>query len=527
METRKLPIGIQDFEDMRRNDYLYVDKTAMIYKMVSGGKPYFLSRPRRFGKSLLLSTLKAYFEGKKELFAGLAIAELETEWQSYPVLHIDLSGATYDSVRVLELSLLNNLSPFEKRYGLAPEQEIPALRFENVLRAVCEKTGKKVAVLIDEYDQPLLETLNKPEIHDAYIEKLRGFYGVLKRSDPYLKFVLITGITKFSKVMIFSQLNQLRDISMERDYAGICGMTESELLDTFSPELQSLAESNDCSLPEVIEKMHHWYNGYHFAKTNPSKTNGVFNPFSVLNTLAKGDFSYYWFQSGTPSFLVKMIHKQQFDVKKLEEGITVPAQIIEDYRINNPNLIPVLYQSGYLTIKGVEPFGVVHPLRLGYPNNEVKYGFLMELIQVYAPQTLLNSDFSLSLFHADLQNGDIDAFMTRLRALFASIPYGTGTETRGEYFYQSIMYVLFSLLGELTASEVRSSAGRADLVVTTGGAIYVFEFKLEGSGTAEEALAQIDGKGYLIPYTAGTRELVKIGAEFDESTHTLGRWLRG
>jgi hypothetical protein len=520
MNPRKLPIGIQDFEDLRQSGYVYVDKTAYIYRLANEGKPYFLSRPRRFGKSLLLSTFKAYFQGKKELFEEiegrprLAIADLETDWAEHPVFHIDLNPQKYDTPASLETVLSANLRRLEKQWGKDPEEDTPSMRFLSLIRRACEKTGRKVAVLIDEYDKPLLETMDDPDLNEELRKGLKAFYGTLKTADPWLRFAFLTGVTKFSQVSVFSDLNQLRDISLDRDYAGICGVTEGELTGNFGHELRVLAEDNRMSYEEALAETRKRYNGYHFARDSE----GVFNPFSILNTLASRDFRYYWFQTGTPTFLIKLLQKADFDLRNFAGGVSIAARSINDYRIQGGNPVPLLYQSGYLTIAGYDR--ELDKYLLGFPNEEVKYGFLEALIPQYLPD--LKNDFFIGDFVEDLRNGDAESFMTRMRAFFSSIPYELNDKT--ERHYQAIFYVAFTLMGQYTGAEVRSAAGRADAVVTTKDTVYVFEFKLAGNGTVEEALQQIDDKGYLIPWTAGGKRLVKVGAVFDPATRTLGEW---
>ncbi|MDR2096357.1 MAG: ATP-binding protein [Treponema sp.] len=533
MTARKLPIGIQDFACIRREGYIYVDKTLFVHRMVSEGKPYFLSRPRRFGKSLLVSTLKYYFEGKQELFeaiAGrerLAIADLEKEWKPYPVLHLDLTGTSYQSVESLDSRLASNLRVSEEHWGKDAAEDAPDARFFGLIRRACEQTKNAAVVLIDEYDKPLTDTLEKPKLHRAIRERLQGFYSVLKAADQWLRFVLLTGVTKFSKVSIFSTLNQLRDISEEPAFAGICGITESELAGNFGPEIEAFAEKKKKPSAEIRAEMRKRYNGYHFSKgesgggENSTVSGGVYNPFSVLNTLVKQDFAYYWYQTGTPAFLVDLLKRNDFDLRQLSGGITVERQTLDDYRPEAPYPPSILYQSGYLTITGYND--KYDEYTLGFPNEEVKYGFLKSLLPGYAPRPRDIQGVFVKNFIKDLDRGDTEAFMNRLKGFFAGIPYELNDKT--ERHYQMLMYVVFTLMGEFTQAEMRSAAGRADLVVATDTAVYCFEFKLTGRGTAEEALKQIDGRGYLVPFSAAGRKLVKVGAVFDPVTRTLGEWV--
>jgi hypothetical protein len=390
MEMRDMPIGIQDFEKLRLEEFVYVDKTAWVYQLARKSCSYFLGRPRRFGKSLLLSTFKAYFLGKKELFESiggqppLAIAGLENDWIEYPVFHIDLNVENYTSLAALDSGLDANLRPLEELWGRDPEETTSSTRFLGLIRRASERSRKKVVVLIDEYDKPLLQTMEDQQPQEEIRRGLKAFYGVLKTADPWLRFVLLTGVTKFSQISVFSDLNQLRDISMEDEYAGICGISASELINTFGPELHALAEKNNLTYDQAVLEMQKRYNGYHFSKDSE----GIFNPFSVLNTLAKREFAYYWFQTGTPTFLVKALKQVNFNVPALSEGVRIPAQSVNDYRANGGDPAPILYQSGYLTIKSYD--SQFDEYSMGFPNEEVKYGFLRELIPFYMPQPLDN-----------------------------------------------------------------------------------------------------------------------------------------
>ena len=519
METtpiRKLPVGIQDFTSLREDGYLYVDKTALVYKMVTTGKPYFLSRPRRFGKSLLLSTLEAYFLGRKDLFKGLAIEQLEKEWKVYPVLHLSLNAKFYETKESLEQILDDHLVAWEDKYEITKKKESTNYegRFMQIIQQACEKTGEKVVVLIDEYDKPLLRTLFNDDLHNVYREMLTGFYTVLKDADRYLRFVFITGVTKFSQLGIFSNLNQLMDISMAPAYATVCGMTKVEIERDFQPELAALAAMNKLTYEQTVNEMTKRYDGYHFSEF---RTEGIFNPFSVLNALLQKRFSSYWFATGIPTMLVDMLKKTDYDLRQLD-GIEVPAAALTDYRADFQNPVPIIYQSGYLTIKDYD--SEFNFFRLGYPNAEVEYGWLNFITPYYTSLSEANAPFYIGKFSQELRVGDVDAFMERLRAFFADIPYELNDRT--EQHYQIIFYLVFKLLGQYVEAEVRSARGRADAVVKTTGYIYVFEFKLDGS--VDKALQQIDDKGYLIPYTVDGRQLVKVGADFNKEDRNIGEW---
>lgn len=513
--TRKLPIGIQTFADIRTNGYLYIDKTAFVWRIANMGKPYFLSRPRRFGKSLLLSTLEAYFEGRKELFTGLAIEQLESDWKRYPVLHLDLNAEKYDSPDRLIGMLSNQLTQWEFIYGKGDDETTVSTRFLGVIRRANEQTGMGVVVLVDEYDKPLLQALTNDALLEEYRNILKAFYGVLKTADRYLRFVFLTGVTKFSQVSVFSDLNQLNDISMKPQYATICGITKDELINNFLPELEQLGEANQLTFEDTIERMKLLYDGYHFCEYSE----GVFNPFSVLNVFDGFKFSNYWFQTGTPTFLVEILKESNYDLRLLLDGIEAPASSFVEYRVNSTNPIPLIYQSGYLTIKDYDKeFGIY---LLTFPNEEVKYGFMNFLVPYYTSITNDDQNFYIGKFIQELRAGDVDSFMTRLEAFFADFPYELNDKT--ERHYQVVFYLVFKLMGQFTEAEIRSARGRADAVVKTPKYIYVFEFKL--NGTAEQALRQIDDKGYLIPYQVDGRQLVKVGVEFNAEERNIGRWL--
>lgn len=512
---RKLPIGIQTFGDIRTNNYLYVDKTALVWRIANTGKPYFLSRPRRFGKSLLLSTFEAYFEGKKELFAGLAIEKMETEWKKHPVLHLDLNAEKYESPERLHDIISRQLTQWEIQYGKGPDENTLSGRFFGIIRRASEQAGCGVVVLVDEYDKPLLQALGDKALLEDYRKTLKAFYGVLKSADRYLRFVFLTGVTKFSQVSVFSDLNQLLDISLDYSYATLCGITRTELVETFGPEIAEFSRVNELSPEETVDKMARQYDGYHFHP----KREGVFNPFSVLNAFSKRELGDYWFQTGTPTFLVEMLQETEYDLRTLIDGIEAPASMFTEYRVDANNPIPLIYQSGYLTIKDYDPeFG---NYLLCFPNDEVRYGFINFLVPFYTSMTNSDQGFYIGKFVQELRTGDYDAFLTRLQAFFADFPYELNAKT--ERHYQVVFYLVFKLMGQFTGAEVKSAKGRADAVVKTPKYIYVFEFKL--NGTAEEALQQIDDKGYLIPYQADGREVIKLGVEFNKEERNIGRWL--
>ncbi|MDR0394257.1 MAG: ATP-binding protein [Tannerella sp.] len=512
---RRYPIGIQSFEKLRSEGYVYVDKTRQMYKLIQMGNPYFLSRPRRFGKSLMLSTLKAYFQGKKELFKGLFIETVEKDWKTYPVLHLDLNAEKYENRSDLEIFLEHQLCTWERLYETDGADISHSGRFMEVIRKAYEKTGLRVVVLIDEYDKPLLRSFHDESLQNEFRELLTAFYSVLESADQWLQFVFITGVTKFAQVGIFSNLNQLRDISFNSQFYDLCGLTKREIEDNSGSDLDALAENNDVTRDEAVAELARMYDGYYFSG---DQQEGIYNPFSVLQALADSKFNDYWFASGTPTFLVEMLQRTDFDLRKME-GVIASAASLSDDRANIRNPIPMIYQSGYLTIKSYDK--EFRSYTLGFPNEEVKYGFLNFVMPFYTGISAEDTPFYIEHFVKELRNGDVNSFLTRLRAFFADFPYELND--RSERHYQVVFYLVFRLMGQFAETEVHSARGRADAVVKTKGYIFVFEFKLNGS--AGEALAQIDEKGYLIPYTADERKLIKIGVNFDAAERNIGEWI--
>ena len=521
--SRKLPIGIQSFEDLRQNKYLYVDKTEDIFNLVHSGKVYFLSRPRRFGKSLLISTLKAYFEGKKELFEGLKIVELEKDnpdaWKPCPVMVFSLASGEFTKEDGLRERLKNTLLDFEQKYDLPSFDEDLPVRFGHALKNAWEKTGAKVTVLVDEYDNPLLKNLGGNSNQEEENKSLyKGFFAVLKDYDDYLNFALFTGVTKFSKVSIFSDLNQLNDISLDVVTEKICGISQEELETVFAPEIEKLAEKYKYSKEECLAELKRKYDGYHFSE----QMTDMYNPFSLLNAFQKNTFGNYWFESGTPSFLVKKLRERDFDIKKFsDDNLYATASAISDYRPDNPDIIPLFYQTGYLTIKGYDE--KYESYCLGYPNAEVKYGFINCLAPEYL-NTKNTSPLDIRSFGLDVDNGRPNEFMERFKAIFANLPYPTGnvTDYVTEQNFQNAIYIIFMLLGKFVRTEIHSAKGRADCIVETDDYVYIFEFKRDSS--AKEALAQIEDREYAAPYSADKRKLFKIGVNFSTEERNITEW---
>ena len=522
MEIRKLPIGIQSFEDLRKNDYVYVDKTEYIWNLVSTGKTYFLSRPRRFGKSLLTSTIAAYFEGKKDLFKGLSIEKHENEkgkdaWQAYPVIYFSLAGGEYQAEDGLRETLETILETYEKEYGLNTQNLNVSNRFRLDIENIYQKTGKQVVVLVDEYDKPLLETMNVNPVQEEKNRTLyKSFFSVLKDEDAYLKFVFITGVTKFGKVSIFSDLNQPEDISLTDDYACVCGMTEEEIKRIFRPEILKMAGENEMSPDECMNELERMYDGYHFS----AKSKGVYNPFSLMNALKQRQFENYWFSTGTPTFLINKLEKSDYTVEKMTDGVNASMSDMMDYRGDNPNPIPLLYQSGYLTIRDYDRKFRMYSLT--FPNEEVRYGFLSSLVSsVLGNHDAEQSDSFRSMI-LDLQKGDVSSFLNRLKALFAGIPYIEGDRPSYEQEWRNEIYLILALMGQYVKSEVHTAKGRADLIAETKDYVYIFEFKVNQG--ADDALKQIEEKGYAEPYTADQRTVYKIGVSFSSEERNITEW---
>ena len=513
--SKLYPIGIQNFESLRNDGYFYVDKTALLYRLAKTGRYFFLSRPRRFGKSLMISTLQAYFEGKKELFEGLAIEQLEKEWVKRPVLHIDLNIEKYNTPDSLDKILNDTLVQWEELYGTRPSETSFSLRFAGIIRRACEKSGERVAILVDEYDKPMLQAIGDVELQKAFRTTLKPFYGVLKSMDGYIKFALLTGVTKFGKVSVFSDLNNLNDISMDDLYVELCGITEKEIHTNFEDELHELADAQKMSYEDVCRELKACYDGYHFVENSI----GIYNPFSLLNTFLKMKFGSYWFETGTPSYLVELLKRHNYDLYRMAHEET-NADILNSIDSESTNPIPVIYQSGYLTIKGYDPrFGMY---RLGFPNREVEEGFLKYLMPFYANADKVDSPFQIQKFVNEVETGQIDAFFRRLSSLMADTPYELVRDL--ELHYQNILFIVFKLMGFYVKAEYHTSEGRVDLVLQTDKYTYVMEFKFDS--TAEEALRQINEKHYARPFEADTtRTLYKIGINFSSKTRNIEKWL--
>lgn len=516
----KYPIGIQNFSSLIQDGYTYIDKTELIYDLVSSGRYYFLGRPRRFGKSLLLSTIEAYFQGKRELFKGLAIEKLEKDWTTYPVLHLDLNAQVYDSPQSLINILNDTLDEWQRTYGSDTEERDVSLRFKGIIRSAYNKTGQRVVILVDEYEKPILQAIGRPELQNEFRETLKAFYGVLKSMDGYVRFALLTGVTKFGKVSVFSDLNNLEDISMTRSYAAICGITENEMHAYFDDELHHMGDELGMTYDAVCAEMRKLYDGYHFAANSP----GMYNPFSVITALKNYEFGSYWFATGTPTYLVELLQRFDYNLENLT-GESVTADVLDDIDTPETTPIPIIYQSGYLTIKGYDKR--FRKYELGFPNREVEEGFVNYLLPRYTNAHRKVSEFSIEHFVHDVEKGDVDSFMGRLKSLFADTPYehviGQQRAINTELHFHNVLYIAFKLLGFYTEVEYRTNRGRIDMVVKTPKYIYVMEFKLDG--TAEQALSQINDKGYAEPFSSDEREVIKLGVNFSTETRSIERWV--
>lgn len=515
MAAKKYPLGIQTFSEIAKGNYYYADKTDVVYRLVHYAKYHFLSRPRRFGKSLFVSTLQAYFEGKKELFKGLAIEQLEQEWTEYPVIHLDLSGGKYYSIENLHDILNMILLRQEEKYGIKTDKsQAYSARLTQILETAIQKTGKQVVVLIDEYDSPMHDSMKDKVLQDKIRNIMRDFFSPLKEQEKNLRFVLITGISKFSQLSIFSELNNIKNISMKDEYSDICGITKEQLLTDFRDGIEAMAAHNSLTFNETVEKLKEHYDGYHFTPNSPD----IFNPYSIINALDDRDFNSYWFTSGTPTFLIELLQKNGIDMLQLnnlwarDNRFDVPTDSITDP-------IPVLYQSGYLTIK--EYNHKLRMYRLGFPNEEVRQGFSESLYRYYAPTMMGELDSVVYKYREKvLLEDDIEAFLPYLQTFYDKFPYTI--INNNERHYQAVMFTIFSMLGADVKVEEPTPDGRIDMVLKTDTAIYVFELKYNKS--ADVAIQQIKQKDYAKIYVGDGRKIVKVGLNFSEDRRSLKNW---
>ena len=518
----KYPIGIQTFSQIREDGYVYVDKTDLIHQLVSRGKIYFFSRPRRFGKSLMISTLEAYYEGRKELFEGLAIAGLEKDWFQYPIFHIDFNGDNFAKEGVLEAAIEGYLGNWEEIYGKNSNYTTPGTRFIEILRRASEKTGRRAVVLVDEYDKPILDVLDTP-MEEKNRDTLKAFYSTFKGADKYLQFVMLTGVTKFSQVSVFSGFNQPDDISMDPRYEALCGITKEEVEHYFYEPISELAEKEENTYQEMKERLRAQYDGYHFSENLLD----IYNPFSILNAFNKLQIRDYWFASGTPTYLVRLLRHSNEQINELA-GKYYDASLFADYKADVEQPLPMIYQSGYLTIKGYDKRR--NRYLLNFPNNEVRKGFL----SVIASNYLKPRHHEITSWVADaaimLEDGNTTELRDSFTAFLSSIPYDSHDSTKHpeltEKHFQYTFYLILRLIGVYCLRiEQTQSRGRVDCILETPQYVYIFEFKLDG--TADEALRQIEEKGYAQPYLTDKRKIVRIGVVFSSQTRTISEWKEG
>lgn len=511
----KYPIGIQDFEKLRTGGFLYVDKTALLYQLVSMGAPIFLARPRRFGKSLLLSTMKAYFEGKKELFEGLAISRLEKDWTPGPVLMLSLSSYNRSEERSLEVLLDTAFKRWEEKYGIVHIAEAFSARFSNIIVAAYKKTGHRVAILIDEYDAPMVAHLGDDEKHRQVRDLLKSVYVNIKDMDHYIRFAMLAGVSRFSRTSIFSGLNNLKDISLDVRYSEICGITQTELESYFKVGINALAENLDTDYDGALKLLKDNYDGYHFTRRSVD----IYNPFSVLNALSASDIGSYWFATGTPTFLIETIHNTPHFLPEYfneEAG----EQMLSDIDSYQKSPIALMFQTGYLTIKDYDPEERAY--RLGLPNQEVRRGLSNGLLQIYMNEGPDETDIASRKIRRAFRDGRRDDALEHIKAFLAKIPYEPA-KGKDEIYFENNLYLLFNLIGVNTAAEYHTSRGRIDLLVQMPKYVYVMELKLDG--TPQEALDQIDEKGYAAPFSTDPRTLYKIGINFSRQTRNIDTWI--
>lgn len=512
--SAKYPIGIQSFAQVREGGYVYVDKTGLLWELANRGKYYFLSRPRRFGKSLTLSTLEAYFLGRRELFAGLEIEKLEQDWVSYPVLHLDLNTGQYSSADDLRDLLEDFVATAAATFGVADEAELPlALRFKKLVEGIAAREGRNVVILVDEYDKPLLNAIDNPRAYAEMQDLMKAFYGVLKTCDASIRFAMLTGVARFGKVSVFSDLNNLMDISLSARYNAVCGIAESELPRYFDADIRSLAEATGMTPDSARRLLRENYDGYRFA--DPAEAEGVYNPFSLMNCLFNRRFGDFWFETGTPTFLVKLMISQGVKIADLHD---IDADESELMGVNTADNDPIslLYQTGYLTIRSYDPAADIY--RLDFPNREVERGLKRFSFLIYGREN--PSGFNIREFARDLNSGNAEGFMKRLQAMIAAVPYEQARNS--EATYSNVLYLLFTLLGYQTRAEIHMHRGRADMVVATARYVYLFEFKLDAPPSVGQA--QISDRDYAMPYQADGRTVVRIAATFSRSARNLSSW---
>ena len=515
MQHKNFPIGIQTFQEIRERDLFYMDKTELVYKMAHGTKNNFLSRPRRFGKSLLVTTLQAYFEGKKELFKGLAMEKLEKDWTVHPVIRLDLSSGKYYSLSALKSTVNNILSDYEEVYHLrSASEDTFGVRLTRIIKAAYEKSHRQVVVLVDEYDAPLLDSNSDELLQGEIRNRMRDFFSPLKAQSELLRFVFLTGITKFSQLSIFSELNNLNNFSMDDDYAAVCGFTKDEVLTCLKDDIQALAESNNMSYDEAVEELKAEYDGYHFSAGSPD----IFNPYSLLNVLYKKKFNDYWYTTGTPTFLVELLQRENMDMLQLtniqatESRFNTPTEHVGDP-------VPVLYQAGYLTIKGYDRLSRLY--RLSFPNREVSRGFANNLVQYYTPKAPGFRD-AVYIAYVDnvLREENMGKFIAALKRFYDKFPYTL--VNNNERHYQAAFFTILTLVGADVYPELPTSDGRIDMVMKTRQSIYVFELKYKRD--ADTAMEQINARNYLKAFADDRRRKYKVAINFSDDQRSIDDW---
>lgn len=516
MAIRQYPLGIQTFSEIINKKMLYIDKTAYIYNIAASGKYFFLGRPRRFGKSLLVSTMQSYFEGKKQLFRGLTIEKLESEWTEYPVLHFDMSGGKHMDAEQFEQYLGYRLEEEEKKWGIAIPVNGANNRLIELINTAYVKTGKQVVVLVDEYDAPMLDVVHETDCLDKLRNTMRNFYSPLKYCEPKLRFVFLTGITKFSQMSIFSELNNIKNISMDNEYAAICGITEEEMLTQMSDDIDALAQAQGIGREEAISKLKDNYDGYHFSAKSPD----MFNPYSLLNCFADNEFNDYWFSSGTPTYLLNMMRKYEVMPTDVITRVEADASEFDAPTENMTTIMPLLYQSGYITIKDYNR--AYNYYTLDVPNKEVKVGLTKALIPSYVTRNTLATTNTARRIAQALDKRDMDGALRLLQTFLGTIPYCENTNYEGHY--QQLLFVVFSLLTDfLVDVEVHTPNGRVDIVLLTRTDLYLIELKL--NKTAQEAIRQIDLKDYRQRFALCGKPVTKVGINFDAEKKTIGNWV--
>lgn len=523
MTARKYPIGIQTFSRIRKDGYLYIDKTDLVWQLAHYATYIFMSRPRRFGKSLLTSTLESYFKGEQEYFHGLKIMELEQEWEQYPVLRLDLSTAKgQDTAADLRARLIYILQDYVKLYGKEEGETTPGALLEGIIKRANSASGKQVVVLIDEYDAPLLEVLHEETTLDAMRKVMQEFYQPLKANERFIKFCFITGITKFSQLSIFSTINNLKNVTMLPRFSAICGITETEVKEDLAEDIKAMADDMGYTPEEMFEKIKDRYDGYHFSE----RSEDIYNPYSLLNALGDMRLENYWFSSGTPTFLIRQMQHFKTDIMSLDR-LEVPSSAFDQPTENMKDALPLLYQSGYLTIKDYDQ--EIEAYTLSIPNREVRIGYIQGLLPTYIG--VKSSDVQMGFaakFWRALKQNNIDLAMREMQAYMADVPYVEGFKKKlaeaanAEGFYEYTMYLIFSMLNVYVSTQVKCAGGRVDMVVWMPDTIYVFEMKV--NGTAEEALQQIDDRSYALPYQTDGRPVVKVGVKFNAETRTPESW---